>query len=154
MIVNASGGEALDDQASAGTGQPARPGPRSSARDTGAADPNGDTAMNRDDIQAELRRAQADFHDLVARASAQDLRRRSDGTRWSNRQLLWHMVFGYLIVRTLLPLVHTLGRLNRSRRFAAALDAAHRPFHWINHAGSAGGGLLLTPHRMAEIGRA
>ena len=62
--------------------------------------------MNRRDIHAELRRAQTDFHDLVARASAQDLRRRSDGTRWTNRQLLWHMVFGYLIVRTLLPLVH------------------------------------------------
>ena len=61
--------------------------------------------MNCKDIQAELRRTQADFHDLVARASAQDLRRRSDGTRWTNRQLLWHMVFGYLIVRTLLPLV-------------------------------------------------
>jgi hypothetical protein len=25
-----------------------------------------------------------------------DLRRRSDGTRWTNRQLLWHMVFGLL----------------------------------------------------------
>ena len=95
--------------------------------------------MKRSDIQAELRRAQADFHDLVGRASPQDLRRRSDGTRWTNRQLLWHMVFGYLIVRTLLPLVHTLGRLGRSRRFAATLDAAHRPFHWINYAGSAGG---------------
>jgi len=107
--------------------------------------------MNRRDIQAELRRAQADFHDLVARAGAQDLRRRSDGTRWTNRQLLWHMVFGCLIVRTLLPLVHALGHLGRSRRFAAALDAAHRPFHWINYAGSAGGGLLLTPHRTAAI---
>jgi hypothetical protein len=54
-------------------------------------------------------------------------------------------------VRTLLPLVHTLGRLGRSRRFAATLDVAQRPFHWINYAGSAGGGLLLTPHRMAAI---
>ena len=107
--------------------------------------------MNRDDIQAELRRAQADFHDLVARASAQDLRRRSDGTRWSNRQLLWHMVFGYLIVRTLMPLVHLLGRLGWSRRFSAILNALHRPFHLINFAGSAGGGLLLPPRRMAAI---
>ena len=28
-----------------------------------------------------------------------------------NRQLLWHMLFGYIIVRTLMPLVHLLGRL-------------------------------------------
>lgn len=107
--------------------------------------------MNRGDIQAELRRAQTDFHDLVARATPQDLRRRTDATRWTNRQLLWHMVFGYLIVRTLLPLVRALGRLGHSRGFAAVLDAAHRPFHLINYAGSAGGGLLLTPHRMAAI---
>jgi hypothetical protein len=107
--------------------------------------------MNKVDIQAELRRAQADFHQLVARATPQDLRRRSDGTRWSNRQLLWHMVFGYLIVRTLMPLVHLLGRLGLSRRFAATLNALHRPFHLINYAGSAGGGLLLPPRRMAAI---
>lgn len=107
--------------------------------------------MTPSDIQAELRRAQTDFHDLVARATPQDLRGRSDGTRWTNRQLMWHMVFGYLIVRTLLPLVRALGRLGRSQGFAAALDAAHRPFHWINYAGSAGGGLLLTPRRMAAI---
>ena len=61
------------------------------------------------------------------------------------------MVFGYLIVRTLLPLVHLLGRLGWSRRFAATLNAAHRPFHLINYAGSAGGGRLLTPRRMATI---
>ena len=107
--------------------------------------------MDSVDIQAELRRAQTDFHQLVARATPQDLRRRSDGTRWSNRQLLWHMVFGYLIVRTLMPLVHLLGRLGLSRRFAVTLNALHRPFHLINYAGSAGGGLLLPPRRMAAI---
>jgi heme/copper-type cytochrome/quinol oxidase subunit 1 len=102
-------------------------------------------------VLAEMRRSQADFHALVVRATPEDLRRRTDGTRWTNRQLLWHMVFGYLIVRTLLPLVHLLGRLGWSRRFAATLNAAHRPFHLINYAGSAGGGLLLSPRRMAAI---
>ena len=107
--------------------------------------------MNRVDIQQELRQAQTDSHQLVAGATPQNLDRRSDGTRWTNRQLLWHMVFGYLIVRTLLPLVHLLGRLSWSRRFAATLNAAHRPFHLINYAGTAGGGLLLTPRRMAAV---
>jgi hypothetical protein len=102
-------------------------------------------------ISAELRRSQTDFHVLVAGATPADLRRRTNGTRWTNRQLLWHMVFGYLIVRTLLPLVHLLGRLGWSRRFAATLNAAHRPFHLINYAGSAGGGRLLSPRRMATI---
>ena len=107
--------------------------------------------MDRREITDEMRRAQADFHALVARATPADLRRRSDGTRWTNRQLMFHMVFGYLIVRTLLPLVHLLGRLGWSRRFAATLNALNRPFHLINYAGSCGGGLLLSPRRMAAL---
>ena len=102
-------------------------------------------------VTAELRRSQVDFHALVAQATPEDLRRRTDGTRWTNRQLMWHMVFGYLIVRTLMPLVHLLGRLGWSRRFAATLNALHRPFHLINYAGSVGGGLLLSPRRMTAI---
>lgn len=78
-------------------------------------------------ISAELRRSQADFHVLAAGATPDELRRPTNGTRWTNRQLLWHMVFGYLIVRTLLPLVHLLGRLGRSHRFAATLNAARSP---------------------------
>ena len=107
--------------------------------------------MNRTDITQELRRAQTDFHQLVDQASPEDLRRRTDGTRWTNRQLLFHMVFGYIIVRTLMPLVHLLGRLGWSRRFAMTLNALHRPFHQINYLGSCGGGQLLSPQRMAAL---
>ena len=95
------------------------------------------------EIDQEMDRARRTFHDLVAHASSDDLRRRSNGTRWTNRELLWHMVFGYLIVRTLLPLVRTLGRIGWSRRFAAALDAGRRPFHLINYLGSRVGGQIL-----------
>ncbi|MBZ2194777.1 DinB family protein [Occultella gossypii] len=94
-------------------------------------------------IEQELESARRTFHDLVAQASPESLRRRSDGTRWTNRQLLYHMVFGYLIVRTLVPLVRTLGRLGWSRRFAAALDACRGPFHLINYLGSCLGGQIL-----------
>jgi hypothetical protein len=47
-------------------------------------------------------------------ASANDLSRRSRGTRWTNRQVLYHMMFRYLVVRSLMPLVHALGRLGHS----------------------------------------
>jgi hypothetical protein len=107
--------------------------------------------MNAIQVSDEMRRAQADFHQLVRGASASDLRRRSDGTGWTNRQLLFHMVFGYVIVRTLLPLVRTLGRLGHSRGFAATLNAGRRPFHLINYLGSCGGGHLLTPGAMAAL---
>ena len=101
--------------------------------------------MDRAAIEAELYRVEADFVELVGRAGRSDLRRRSSGTRWTNRQLLYHMVFGYLIVRTLMPLVHVLGRRGRSRRFAALLNAARRPFHVVNYVGSWAGGQLLPP---------
>jgi hypothetical protein len=87
------------------------------------------------EINDEMRRAQAEFQELISRASVHDLRRRSDGTRWTNRQLLFHMVLGYLVVRTLLPLVRALGRLGHSRGFAATLNAGRRPFHLINYLG-------------------
>jgi hypothetical protein len=63
------------------------------------------------------------------------------------------MVFGYLIVRTLMPLVHLLGRWGRSRRFAAALNAARRPFHVVNYAGSWAGGQLVPPTAMVALMR-
>lgn len=107
--------------------------------------------MNRDEMHDELEQARLRFAELIRQTSPEDLRRRSQGTRWTNRQLLFHMVFGYLIVRTLLPLVHILGRLGWSRRFAAALNAAHRPFHLINYLGSVGGGQLLTPRAMTRL---
>ena len=107
--------------------------------------------MNSIEVSGEMRRAQADFHQLVGEASSGDLRRRSNGTRWTNRQLLFHMVFGYVIVRTLMPLVHALGRLGHSRRFAATLNAGRRPFHVINYLGSCGGGQVLTTRAMVAL---
>ena len=74
--------------------------------------------MDPHQIDAEMRRAQAEFHQLITSASPDDLRRLSDGTRWTNRQLLFHMVLGYGVVRTLLPGVRALGRLGHSRGFA------------------------------------
>ena len=109
--------------------------------------------MDRAEIEAELFRVEADFADLVGRASRSDLIRRSSGTRWSNRQLLYHMVFGYLIVRTLMPLVRLLGRQGRSRRFAALMNAGCRPFHVVNYIGSWEGGQVLPPEATVKLMR-
>jgi hypothetical protein len=107
--------------------------------------------MDAIEVGHELRRVRAEFHELVQAASADDLTRRSRGTRWTNRQLLFHMVFGYLVVRTLMPLVHVLGRLGRSRGFAATLNAARRPFHLVNYVGSCVGGQILSARAMAAL---
>src|SRR3954447_8942772 len=101
--------------------------------------------MNRIDIVAEMREAAADFRILLDTATSAELRRGSHGTRWTNEQLLFHMLFGYLVVRRLLPLVRFLGRLpdGVSRRFAAVLNAGTRPFHLVNYLGSLGGARVL-----------
>lgn len=101
--------------------------------------------MDRYEVGEEMRRAQAEFHQLTGTASRADLDRPTNGTRWTNRQLLFHMVLGYGVVRTLLPLVRTLGRLGYSRGFATALNTARRPFHAINYLGPCLAARLLSP---------
>jgi hypothetical protein len=106
--------------------------------------------VSRQSVHEELERARATHHRLVRDASPPALRRRTDGTRWTNRQMLFHMLLGYFVVRTLLPLVRTLGRLPDpvSRVFAMVLNAGTRPFHVVNYLGGCGGGLLFRDRRL------
>ena len=107
-------------------------------------------AADREAIHAELERARAVFASLLTGAGPADLRRGTVGTRWTNQQLLFHMLFGYLVVRTLLPLVRMFGRLpdGYSRVFAAALNAGRRPFHVVNYLGSCGGPVVFSGPRL------
>lgn len=104
------------------------------------------------DILAEYSRARADLNAWLAVATTADLRRRSNGTRWTNEELLLHMVFGYMIVRALLPLVHTISRLPKpaGKAFAALLNAGTRPFDVINYWGSRGAALFYNKRRMVR----
>ncbi len=93
------------------------------------------------------------FRQLVGDATRTDLASRSAGTRWTNQQLLFHMLFGYLIVLRLIPLVRLFGRLpdRASQVFASVLDRATGPFHMVNYLGSWGGGTVITPARMVSM---
>lgn len=106
--------------------------------------------VSRQSVQEELERARETFHRFARDAPPQALLRRTHGTRWTNRQMLFHMLLGYLVVRTLLPLVRTLGRLpdRVSRVFAKVLNAANRPFHIVNYLGGCGGALLFRDRRL------
>ncbi len=101
--------------------------------------------MDRQSIVDEMERACDDFHRLVVTATEAELRQQSNGTKWTNDQLLFHMLFGYLIVRTLLILVRALARAPRSvsKQFAAVLNSAAAPFHVVNYVGSLGGARVL-----------
>jgi hypothetical protein len=62
-------------------------------------------------VRDELDRVRGTFARHVSEMTPADLRRPTNGTDWTNRELLFHMVFGYLVVRRLLPLVKALGHL-------------------------------------------
>lgn len=109
--------------------------------------------VDRDDIASEMQRAGADFRTLLDNATSGELRRSSNGTKWTNEQLLFHMLFGYLLVRNLLLLVRIFSRLpdGYSRAFAALLNSGARPFHTINYLGSLGGARALGHARMERV---
>lgn len=106
--------------------------------------------MDREVVHAELRQAGATFHRLLDSATADDMGRRSDGTRWTNEQLLYHMLFGYIVVLALLPLVRLFGRLppGASRTWARLLNASTRPFDAVNYWGAVGGARVYNHRRM------
>ena len=104
-------------------------------------------------IVADLLACRDDLHRLLEPATPATLRARSNGTRWSNEQLLFHMVFGFFIVRRLLPLVRLMSVLppRVGRGFAWLLDSGRVPFHWVNYAGSVGGALVFNHARMGWL---
>jgi hypothetical protein len=106
-------------------------------------------------IVADLAACRDDLDRILARATPDRLRARSHGTRWTNEQLLFHMVFGFLVVRRLLPLVRLVSVLPPwvGRAFARLLDAGRVPFHWVNYAGSCGGALVFNHARMGRLCR-
>jgi DinB superfamily len=106
--------------------------------------------LDRAAVRAEIEQARLDFRQLVHDATPADRRKPSAGTRWTNQQLLFHMLFGYLIVRALLPLARLFGRLpgRVSVAFAWLLNSARRPFHVINYLGACAGARIIPPARI------
>lgn len=107
--------------------------------------------MDRRAVHADYERARDTFHRLLEGASATDLGRPTEGPRWTNEQLLWHMLFGYVVVRALLVLVRFFGRLppGVSRAFAWLLNAGTVPFDLVNYLGPVGAVKVCGPRRMA-----
>ena len=107
-------------------------------------------ALDRDQIHDELRQRRETFHTILASSTAGELRRPSNGTRWNNQELLFHMLFGYMVVVVLLRMVKVLGLLPRtvSKAFALLLNASTRPFNAINYWGSRLAAVYYNDRRM------
>src|SRR5699024_5358351 len=69
------------------------------------------TVIDRAEITVGYLHACGDLETFLALAGDAELRSRSAGTRWTNEELLFHMVFGYMVTRRLQPLVKCFGRL-------------------------------------------
>ncbi|WP_392545286.1 DinB family protein [Oryzobacter telluris] len=107
-----------------------------------------DTALRA--LRTELDRAWETFFALAKQAKRSDLDQRTNGSRWTNGPLLFHMLLGYLVVRTLLPLVRFLGRRPPvvGRRLSGALNTGTRPFHAVNYLGACVGALAFRGPRL------
>ncbi|MHA6522866.1 hypothetical protein [Tessaracoccus sp. G1721] len=94
-----------------------------------------------DDIVSELERVRDDYSRLIAAATPEELLAPTRGTRWTNRELLFHMWFGQHLARVFIPLFGGFGRLPRgaSIGYARVLTAGTRPYNWINWAGPVAG---------------
>lgn len=112
--------------------------------------PLAESLVDRQTIHEEMERARTTFHQLLDDATEADLRRPTDGTRWTNEQLLFHMLFGYILIPPLLILLRVFARLPRGARraWARLLNAATRPFDVVNYLGPLGGAKVFGRRRM------
>ncbi|MEO5315175.1 DinB family protein [Pseudarthrobacter sp. CC12] len=106
-----------------------------------------------DPVKAELLWTAADFRSIVLRALADELDLPSSGTRWTNRQLLFHMVLGQNIALLGIPLLGLFSRLPpaASRNWSRLLEACLGPYNWVTWAGSAAAGQVLKPQSMLRM---
>lgn len=104
----------------------------------------------KDDVDAELERARASFHQLLDAMSPNLRRQRSNGTKWSNEELLFHMMFGYMILWSLIWIVKIFGRMpiKVSVIFATVLNIFTGPFNTANYLGSRFGAKIFRHDRM------
>jgi hypothetical protein len=97
-------------------------------------------------ILSQLEGSRLTFHALLDSLSDADLQKESRNPPWTNQQILFHMVFGFFLLPSLIVIALLFARLPKSlsKRFATLLNGAVGPFNAINSLGPQGGGRLFT----------
>ena len=97
-----------------------------------------------DAVRADLAWVAADFACLLGSAHADELDAPSVGTRWTNRQLLFHMLLGQRITRMVIVVMGGFSRLTpgASKGFSRVLAAFTRPYNGLNWFGGVVGGRI------------
>jgi DinB superfamily len=106
--------------------------------------------VDRQQLRDELRQRRETFHAILDSSSTHELLKPSNGTRWNNEELLFHMLFGYVVVVALIRMIKVLGLLPppATKPLAFVLNASSRPFNAINYWGSRLGAKLYNHRRM------
>lgn len=106
-----------------------------------------------DPIRKDLMWIAEDFSRILAAAEPDGLDAATDGTRWTNRQLLFHMLLGQEITRTFIPMIGGFSRLppSASKVWSAVLGSVSGPYNWVNWAGAVAGARVLSLGRMRRM---
>lgn len=104
-------------------------------------------------IRSELDSTRSSFHALLDSLSEEDLHKPSLNPGWTNGEILAHMLFGFIVALTLLPMTRLWGRLPKgwSKPFAWLLNASTRPFNWFNALGARMQGKVFTYNRLGKL---
>ncbi len=104
-------------------------------------------------LLTDLEKTRSEFRQIIASLKPDDLKRVSLNPGWTNGEVLTHMVFGMMILVTLMPITRFWGRLQRgsSKCFAWLLNSLTGPFNWVNAMGARGQGKVFGSQRLERI---
>src|SRR6266536_6160238 len=99
-----------------------------------------DTMMSvrlRSSATADIESARLTFHLLVNSLPDSALNKRSANPGWTNGQIIWHIVFAFILTPILIVILRFFGRLPRrwSKLFASALNYSTPVFNLVNAIG-------------------
>lgn len=107
-------------------------------------------AVGSDPVRAQLEWVVRDYVAILEAARPEELDLPTSGTRWTNRQLLFHMLLGQLVTRMVIVIMGVFSRLppGASRVWARGMAVATPLYDWLNWLGGVVGGRVFTVVRM------
>ena len=109
-------------------------------------------ATSSDPVRAQVEWIARDYWAILKAALPEELDLPTNGTAWTNRQLLFHMLLGQLVTRMVIVVMGAFSRLpaGASRGWAAGMAAVTPLYHRLNWLGGVVGGRLFTVARMGR----
>src|SRR6266496_4682471 len=104
-------------------------------------------------IRISFDQAHSEFHQLVNSLSENDLNRQSKNEGWTNGEILFHIMFAFILILTLGPMIRFWSRLPKrySKVFANILNFSTVTFNWINGFAPRMGNKVFTRSRYGKI---